>query len=247
MIHARIAIVTAALLMAAGIGFAEEESKETKTMKLRLREAQLELTESEAALSRAATALKEAQTLHDQGLYSKIELAEAEEFYQRAKLQREQAAINLEKTRLAFLNDALYVTLDRAVLYRDQQGQKHALLTLRNSSNIAKIIDEKGTYSDSEKRALLSIENLAVRILKDYNLIGRPFEYKIPRLGYKEIRKVDFVLQRDAEAVTVEIAYGDTLISLPVYLEKEATEDRVLTEAIQCSQEGELGTRSTFE
>jgi hypothetical protein len=225
---------------------AQEETKEMRTLRLQLRQAELERTESETALSRAEASYKESQALFEKGLCSKVELAQAEEVYNKARVGREQAGIELEKTRLAFLNDALYVALEKAVLYRDIDGRKHALLTLRNGSDERKLVDEAGAGATGQT-SLLTIENLTVRILNEGKLIGRPFEYKIKQLAYHQTRSVDFVLQRETEAVTVEMAYADTVVQLPVFLEKEAKEDRVLVEALQFSLEGELGTRVSYD
>jgi hypothetical protein len=227
--------------------WAQDETKEMRTLKPQLREAELARTQADTWLKRAEASYRESQALFDKGLISKTELAEAEETYNRARLELEQTTIALEKTRLAFLNDALHVTLEKAALYRDKDGRKHALFRLRNNSNLRKIVDEEGNYSDDEKRGLLAIENLRVRIFKDGCLIGRPFEYRIAHLPYHRSREVDFVLQRETEDVVLHVAYGDTTITLPVYLEREAKEDRVLIEAVQFSQEAELGTRVTYE
>jgi hypothetical protein len=242
--------IVLAVVLIAGLGSlcaAQQDSKEMRTMKLRLKEARLALEQAEADLAKADARYKEARSLFEKGLYSKLELAQTEDMYNMAALAREQAAINLEKTRLAFLSDALHVTLLKAALYRDANGQKHALLTIRNNSNIGRVIDEEGAYSGKEKRALLTIENLAVRIRHEGNLIGRPFEAKIASLRYGQVRNIDFMLQRETEAVTVELAYADTTVYLPVFLEKEAKEDRVQVEAVQFSLEGELGTRVSYE
>lgn len=239
--------VVACLLAVCALVSAQDETKEMRTLKLQLRQAQLERTQAETWEKRSEAAYREAQTLFEKGLISKTELAEAEETYNRARLELEQARIDLERTRLTFLNDALHVTLEKAILYRDQDGQKHAKIRVKNNSNIRKIIDEGNNYSADEKRGLLTIENLVVRLLKEGNLIARPFEYKIPQLRYQYAREVDFVLQRETEDVVVEIAYADTVLRLPVFLEREAKEDRVLIEAIQFSQEGELGTRITYD
>lgn len=223
------------------------ESKEMRTLRLRIKEATLALEQARADHNKASTELDEAKELFSQGLVSKVELGQFEDAHHAAKLRLEQAAIELERTRLTFINDALYVSLEKAALYRDAEGQKHALLVLRNRSNPRRIIDDKGEYSEEEKHGLLGIENLTVRITKEGSLIGRPFEYRIPKLPYGRSRQVDFVLQREAEAVTVEVGYADTVARLPVFLEKEAKEDRVLIEAMQFSQEGELGSRIYYE
>jgi len=235
-------LLVAVLALAAG---AQEETKEMRTLQLQLRQAELARTESETALSRAEADYKEAQTLFEKGLASKVELAQAEETYNKARMGREQANIELEKTRLAFLSHALYVSLEKAVLYRDDEGRKHALLTLRNDSDQRKLVDDGS--GEGTKTSLLTIENLTVRIQSDGKLIGRPFEHKVGQLAWRQSRNVDFVLQRDAEAVTVELAYADTVVRLPIFLEREAKEDQVLVEASQFSLEGELGTRVAYD
>jgi len=226
---------------------AEQDTKEMRTLKLKLKEAQLSRDQAFANRESAEASLQEAEKLYKQGLYNKNELAQAQEIYRSAELDYELAGINLEKTRLAFLNDALYVNLEKASMYRDADGKKHVLLSIKNDSNIKKIIDQNGVYTDADKRALLTIENMSIRILLEGKLIGRPFETKIARLGYKQKKNVDFVLQRETESVTVEMTYADTSVLLPVFLEREAKEDHVLMEALQFSQEGELGARIAYE
>lgn len=223
------------------------ESKEMRTLKLRLEEAKLQVAESKARFEKAEASLKEAQSLFEQGLYNKQELGRAEEEHNKARLERDQAAINLEKTKLAFLSDASHLVLEKAALYRDLEGRKHVSLTLRNGSHTGKIIDEENSYSEGSKKGLLRIEDLRVRVLSEGKLIGRPFEYRIPGLSYNEQKTVDFLLQKDVDAVTVSMAYGDTLVELPVFLETEASEDQVSLEAIQFSQEGELGSKIHFD
>ncbi len=238
-------VLTAAI--PTGLSAAPQDTKEMRTLKLRLKEARLSLDQAKADFETTESGLREAEALFAQGLYNKAELAQAQEAHRLAQLNHELAGIQLEKTRLAFLNDALYVNLEKASLYRDQEGRKHALIRIKNDSNIRKIIDTEGTYSEEDKRALLTIENLGVRILLEGKLIGRPFESKIQRLGYKQRKDVDFILQRESESVTVEMTYADTTVLLPVYLEREAKEDHVLMEALQFSQEGELGARIGYE
>jgi len=238
--------VLAALCLSAGAR-AQPDTKEMRTLKLRLKEAQLQLQQARAREQKTKTSVNEAKELYAEGLLNKTEMTREEELFELAQLEREQAEIALEKTRLTFLNDALHITLDKAALYRDDQGNKHVLLHLSNTSNTRKILDEAGEYSDTEKRDLVTIENLTVRILLDGKLIGRPFEKVIPLLPYRQRRQADFILQRDTDAVTVEMSYGDTTIVMPVFLEKEAKEDRVMIEAMLFSQEGELGTRIYYD
>jgi len=242
LLHA-VCVVTMALFLV----HAQDDTKETRTMKLRMKESQIKLDEAIADQQKKDAAFKESQTLFEKGLYSKTEVTSAEEASRQSKLDRDQAEIDLEKTRLAFLNNALNVTLEKATLYLDDQGQKHARLSIRNNSNTSLIIDEEGRYSQKEKDALLSVDNLMVRLLLDRRLIGRPFEVRVSQLAVNQRKDIDFVLQRDAEAVTVEMSYGDKTVSLPVYLEKEAKDDRVLMDAMQFSQEGELGGRVTYD
>jgi hypothetical protein len=235
-----------ALVLAIAAWGASSDSKETRELKLRLKAAQLELQQAKAARTKAESSYKESQDLFTKGLYTKSELAGVEDAFEQAKLRESQAEINLEHTRLAFLNDALRVTLVRASLFLDQKRERHVRLTLKNNSNIDRIIDDEAAYSQSDKSALLSIDNLTVRLSEDGKLIGRPFENTLARLPYGQLRDVDFVLQRQTDAVTVEITYADTSIMLPVYLQSDATNDRALIESMQFSQDGELESKVKY-
>jgi len=231
---------------AAFAAFAQDESKEMRTLRLQLQAAQLQLDQASVQYSKADAHLKEAQELFKKGVYSKTELSAAEDDYNQSKLARDEAVNMLERTRLNFLNNALSVTLEKASLYLDAKGDKHAVLVVRNSSNVKRIIDEDGKYSQQEKAGFLTIENLRCRLLCGGTLIGRPFEYRLPNLALDQMKSIDFILQRDTDAVTVELAYGDTLVELPVYLEKEAKDDRLQVTAMQFSKDGEAGTQVAY-
>ena len=242
--------VTTLLMLAlfAATLYAQNDTKTIRSLKLKLKETQLILNQADAQFNKADASFKEAQTLFERGLYNKTELSKAEEDLSNALLKREQASINLEKTRLAFLNSALHISLDKASIYRGDDGARHALLVLRNDSDTRSMVFDAGsTYSDVDKQALLTIDNLTVRILKDNSLIGRPFEIKFGRIPAGQTRSADYVLQQETDKITVQMTYADTMVNMPVFLEKESKDDRIQVDATQFSQDGELGKQVAFK
>ena len=106
-------------------------------------------------------------------------------------------------------------------------------------------IDDKlfrSLQPDVINNVYVSIEN------NDGAIISQPYESKIEVLRYGAPRELDFTLLQDVDAVTVSIIYGSgTQRTMKIFLQKDASANKVLVQADQFSQEGELGKTARFD
>jgi uncharacterized membrane protein len=184
-----------------------------------------------------------------QELYEKELITRTE--FERARNIFTDAEVNYQQSLLAVLFEEQFVTVSSAVKYQASDGSKHVRITVANTSGgsaeFLKLVD----VDDELFRALQPevIANVYVSVLNDGNaIIGRPYEAKIERLQYGDPVELDFELLQDLDAVTVFIIYANgSQRSMKIFLEKDATVDRVLVQSEQFSQEVELGTTASFD
>jgi uncharacterized membrane protein len=161
------------------------------------------------------------------------------------------AEVNYQQSLLAVLFEQQFVSVSRAVKYQARDGSKHVRLTVANTSG--------GT---AEFQKLLNIDDRLFRSLQpdvvndvyisitntDGAIISQPYEVKIAQLRYGEPTMLDFALLQDLDAVTVNMIYGSgSSRSMKIFLQKDASVNRVAVQSEQFSQEVELGKSATFD
>ena len=85
-------------------------------------------------------------------------------------------------------------------------------------------------------------------VTDDTNIV-KPYEEKIPVLGYNETVELTFQLQKDVESLKVSLNYPE--LETPemrlIYLQKESALDVVNVSSLRFSQEGNLGSSVTYD
>src|SRR5690606_25715345 len=92
------------------------------------------------------------------------------------------------------------------------------------------------------------IHNVYVSLSNDDGaIISSPYEIKLNTLHSGEPKTVEFELLQDLDEVTVNIIYGNGSSRGPkVFLQKDASANRVLIKSERFSQEIELGSSASF-
>lgn len=182
--------------------------------------------------------------LFDKGLITALEL-------EKTRREYSDAEVNYQQSLLAVLFEEQYVSVAKAVKYQSKDGLKHVRLTLANTSGGTAEFRKLINIEDELFRSLQPdvIPNVYVSIMNDDGaIISRPYEAKLTELKYGEPQELDFVLLQDLDAVTIFLYYANgSQRSMKVFLEKDATVNRVVVQSVQFSQEVELGTSSSFD
>ena len=161
------------------------------------------------------------------------------------------AEVNYQQSLLAVLFEAQYVSVARAVKYKTKEGRNHVRVRMVNTSGGGAEFQKLLNIDEALFRTLQPevINNVYVSIMNDQNaIISQPFEAKIPELRYGEPQDLDFELLQDLDAVTINLIYGNgSSRTMKVYLQKDASVNRVVVQSEQFSQEAELGKSASYD
>jgi uncharacterized membrane protein len=93
------------------------------------------------------------------------------------------------------------------------------------------------------------VNNVYVSVHNDVGaIISQPYEAKIDQLVHGKPVELDFTLLEDLDVVTVSMIYANgAMREMKIYLQKDASVDRVLVQSEQFSQEVQLGNSSSFD
>lgn len=188
--------------------------------------------------------LERQRTLFDKNFISQLEL-------DRTRNQLADAEVNYQQSLLAVLFETQYVTVAQAVKYQAKDGSKHVKLSLANASGGTEEFQKLVNIEDKLFRSLQpDVVNYvyAALVNNEGAIISKPYEAKIERLHHGEPQEIDFLLLQDVDAVTVNLVYGNgTTRSMKIFLQKDASVNKVLVQSEQFSQEAELGKSATFD
>lgn len=161
------------------------------------------------------------------------------------------AEVNFQQSLLAVLFEQQYVSITRAVKYQGADGAKHVRLRVENASGGTEEFRKLLNLDDRLFRSLQPdlISNVYISLLNNESaIISQPYEAKIDQLQYGKPRDLEFTILQDLDAVTVNMIYGNgSQRSMKIFLQKDVSVNRVMVQAEQFSQEGELGTSAVFD
>ncbi|MGA9119761.1 MAG: NEW3 domain-containing protein [Bacteroidota bacterium] len=182
--------------------------------------------------------------LFRRGLISQSDLDRAEGSFADAE-------VNYQQSLLAVLFEQQYVTVARAVKYQGHDGQKRVRLLVANASGGSAELQKLVNIDDQLFRSLQPdvINNVYVSLENNEGaIISQPYESKIDVLHYGAPKELEFTLLQDVDAVTVSIIYGNgTQRTMKIFLQKDASANKVLVQSDQFSQEGELGKTARYD
>lgn len=201
--------------------------------------------------------LKRAKSLYDR---TKSELERQKELYSKNLISKEQyeatlntyqdAEVNYQQSLLVLLFEQQFVSIKRAVKSQDENSKKQVNVTLENTSGATEEFAQIVNMEDDLFRSLQPdvIHNVYVSLSNDDGaIISSPYEIKLSELRSGKPKTVEFELLQDIDEVTVNIIYGNGSSRSPkVFLEKDATANRVLIQSERFSQEVELGSTAIF-
>lgn len=204
----------------------------------------LGLKRAKEAYETAKNEFERNKDLYDKKLISSVE-------FDQSKNMLTNAEVNYYQSLLAVLFEKQYVSVSRAVKYHAPDGSIHVRLTVDNTSGGTAEFQKLLNIEDELFKSLQPdvINNVYISLLNDdQTIISQPYESKIEALRWGNPRKVDFRLLEDHDAVTVSIIYGNgTQRLMKIFLQKDASVDKVSVQSEQFSQEIELGKSATFD
>lgn len=171
--------------------------------------------------------------------------------FERVRSQFADAEVNYFQSLLTVLFERQYVTVGQAVKYQNASDRKRVRLQLANASGGNAEFRKLINIDDELFRSLQPdvITNIYVSLSNESGaIISQPYETKVDELRYGEPVFIDFALLQDVDAVTVNITYGNGSQRNPkVFLQKDASVNKVVVQSEQFSQEADLSGSARFD
>ena len=143
--------------------------------------------------------------------------------------------------------DTRYISILSAKKFR-VENQMMVTIQLKNTSTTEAMSSDATPEEIAAANEIRGIYVSLLDVTDDTNIV-KPYEEKIPVLGYNEIVELTFQLQKDVESLKVSLDYPelDEPDTRLIYLQKESALDVVNVSSLRFSQEGNLGSSVTYD
>ena len=148
--------------------------------------------------------------------------------------------------------DTRHISIISAKKYREN-NQIMVTIRLKNTSTTESMpinaTPEEIAAANEIRSIFVSLKDIESTDGTQSTNIAQPYERKIPLLGYNDEVDLTFQLQKDVDSIMIALKYPDLVETdnRLVYLQKESEEDVVNVSSLQFSQEGDLGSRVTYD
>ncbi len=143
--------------------------------------------------------------------------------------------------------DTRYISILSAKKFR-LDNQMMVTIQLKNTSTTEAMPVNAAPEEIAAANEIRGIYVSLLDVVDDTNIV-KPYEEKIPVLGYNETAELTFQLQKDVESLKVSLDYPelDEPDTRLIYLQKESALDVVNVSSLRFSQEGNLGSSVTYD
>ena len=168
-----------------------------------------------------------AMMMEENNIVTVSEVNIAEEAYERAVDEYEQAKLTLQQTELTSLQDEWHITVETTRLYESVDGRELFSITLRNSSSPVKLVESSKVLG---RDIIISaqIDDIFVEIKEQegYGTSGatitEPYEQRIETLKEGESVTLEFeLIKENVRDVVVELTYSGRQEQKNIHLKQE--------------------------
>lgn len=216
----------------------------------------LQLKQRHVQLKLARSRLERTTLLYQRGGTGQIDVTQAQADADLAEIAFQQALLEL-------LNAQPKLAVEQAIRSRDATGQQFLQLRIRNATLILDPYQQQLLQSFAQQAVVpeqllkRSLDNIFVSVREvspqlpgsglyasgqSAVVIALPYEQRIERLAYDEVRELKFQLLSDPERISVHFSYRGLEQTIAVFTEQQFSGANVELQASQIIQEGDLGT-----
>ena len=160
--------------------------------------------------------------------------------------------VDYQKLILKLISQQSYITVEQAVKYQDERGNRKVKVTLNsamegNEEYLRQFQDHFDVFTPEMRYG--KIYNIYVSLIDNETktIIGSPYEYRIPFIDLGKTRSADFELLKDTESLTVALNYNNKKDEKNIYLKKGGGSNVVDIAAMPFSQEADLNSSATYQ
>ena len=168
-----------------------------------------------------------AMMMEEDNIVTVSEVNKAEEAYERAVDEYEQAKLELQRVELESLKDEWHITVEKTRLYESADGRELFSITLRNSSSPVTLV-ESSKVLGREIIISAQIDDIFVSIKEQESYgasgatITEPYEQRIEKLKEGESVTLEFeLIKENVRDVVVELKYSDRIDEKNIHLKQE--------------------------
>lgn len=172
--------------------------------------------------------------------------------FNRSKNELLSKEVDYQKLILKLISQQSYITVERAVKYQNERGDRQVKITLKsalegNEEYLKQFQDHFDVFTPEMRSG--KIYNIYVSLIDNETktIIGSPYEYRVPAIELGESATADFELLKDAENLTVSLNYNNRKDEKNIYLKKDASVNVIDITAMQFSQETDLSSSATYD
>ncbi len=220
------------------ITFAEEpppddenrpKTKEEQSRQIQIETKRLEMQLKEQLMKKKLVELENLKAMMREAnnIVTVSEVNKAEEDYETAVSEYEQAKLMLQETELHSLKDEWHITVEKTNLYESADGKELFSITLRNSSSPVKLV-ESSKVLGREIIISAQIDDIFVSIKEQESygasgaIIAEPYEQRIKTLKEGEAVTLEFeLIKQDVRDVVVELTYSGETDNKNIHLKQE--------------------------
>lgn len=160
--------------------------------------------------------------------------------------------VDYQKLILKLISQQSYITVERAIKYQDQRGNRKVKITLKsalegNEEYLKQFQDHFDVFTPEMRSG--KIYNIYVSLVDNESktIIGSPYEFRVPSIELGKQADADFELLKDAENLTVSLNYNNRKDEKNIYLKKDASMSLIDITSMQFSQETDLSSKASYD
>lgn len=159
--------------------------------------------------------------------------------------------VDYQKLILQLISQQSYITIDRAVKYQSQGGEKRVKISLKsalegNSDYLQQFSDHNDVFTPEMKAGKVFNIYVSIVDIESQTIIGSPYEYRIASIALGGEGSADFELLKDVENLRVELSYNNRKDGKNIYLKKDASVNSLDLASLQFSQEADLNSQTDY-
>ncbi len=172
--------------------------------------------------------------------------------YNRSRNELLSREVDYQKLILKLISQQSYITVERAVKYQDQRGNRKVKITLQSAlEGNEEYLNQFQEHFDVFTPEMRSgkVYNIYVSLVDNDSktIIGSPYEFRIPSIELGKSANADFELLKDAEFLTVSLNYNNRKDEKNIYLKKDASMNQIDITSLQFSQEADLSNKASYD
>ncbi|MDH6303898.1 putative membrane protein [Parabacteroides sp. PF5-5] len=172
--------------------------------------------------------------------------------FNRSKNELLSKEVDYQKLILKLISQQSYITVERAVKYQNERGNRKVKITLTSAlEGNEEYLNQFQEHFDVFTPEMRSgkIYNIYVSLVDNESktIIGSPYEFRVPAIELGKSADADFELLKDAEDLTVSLNYNNRKDEKNIYLKKDASMNQIDITSMQFSQEADLSSKASYD